>query len=204
MTGVVQRRPAAGQLPALVASRICHDLIGPLGAIANGLELLALAGVAGEEADLIGESVANATARLRFFRVAFGVAGESQGISRAEVASTLAAVSRAGRVSFEWQAAEDLPRAEARAAFLLLLCLETAMPHGGQVTVRREGAALALTGEGPRMKVEEPLWLAMQASEAAPPEAPALVHFAVLPALLLELARPLALELAPRRIVARF
>ena len=62
-------------LTALVGSRICHDLISPLGAIGNGLELLQLSGLPqGPEWALIAESVENASARIRFFRIAYGAA----------------------------------------------------------------------------------------------------------------------------------
>jgi histidine phosphotransferase ChpT len=63
------------ELTSLIGSRICHDLISPLGAIGNGVELLAMSEVAkGPEMSLIAESVENANARIRFFRVAFGAA----------------------------------------------------------------------------------------------------------------------------------
>ena len=63
-------------LAALIGSRICHDLISPIGAIGNGVELMMMDGTAKTpELALIAESVANANARIRYFRVAFGSAG---------------------------------------------------------------------------------------------------------------------------------
>ena len=60
-------------LAALIASRICHDLISPIGAIGNGVELLAMEpGGTLPEMALISESVANANDRIRFFRICFG------------------------------------------------------------------------------------------------------------------------------------
>ena len=74
-------------LAALIGSRICHDLISPIGAINNGLELVAMSGdVMSQEMELIAQSVENASARIRFFRVAFGSAG-GQLIDRAESVS---------------------------------------------------------------------------------------------------------------------
>jgi histidine phosphotransferase ChpT len=70
---------ARTDLTALVGSRICHDLVSPLGAIGNGVELLGLTGIApSPEMALIVESVENANARLRFFRIAYGAAGTDQ------------------------------------------------------------------------------------------------------------------------------
>ena len=61
-------------LAALLGSRICHDLISPIGAIGNGVELLMMeGGTPSPELVLIAESVAAANARIRFFRLAFGV-----------------------------------------------------------------------------------------------------------------------------------
>lgn len=58
---------------ALIGSRICHDLINPLGAIGNGIELLSLSGMAASpEMTLVQDSVNNATARVKFLRLAFG------------------------------------------------------------------------------------------------------------------------------------
>ena len=85
-------------LAALIGSRICHDLISPIGAISNGLELLDLAGgVQGPEMDLIADSVGNAGARIRFFRIAYGAAGD-QMLGRAEVVSVLDDMTRGGAV----------------------------------------------------------------------------------------------------------
>jgi histidine phosphotransferase ChpT len=65
----------ATEIAALIASRICHDLISPIGAIGNGMELMALSSgqeQSSPELDLISQSVENANARIRFFRIAYG------------------------------------------------------------------------------------------------------------------------------------
>ena len=78
-------------LAALIGSRICHDLISPIGAIGNGVELLMMDGAAQTpELALIAESVANANARIRFFRLAFGANAAHQKIARSEILSILA------------------------------------------------------------------------------------------------------------------
>src|SRR6478736_5467355 len=68
------------ELVALISSRICHDVISPVGAIANGLEML---GEEQDEAmreqtmDLIRKSARQASAKLQFARLAFGAAGSA-------------------------------------------------------------------------------------------------------------------------------
>ena len=67
---------------ALLGSRICHDLISPLGAIGNGVELLSLSGVRAEsELSLIARSVESANTKIRFFRIAFGATTADQLVS---------------------------------------------------------------------------------------------------------------------------
>jgi histidine phosphotransferase ChpT len=79
---------APPDLVALVGSRIAHDLANPLGAIANGVELLALTGQGNSaELQLITESVANATARIKAFRIAFGAAPPGQTVKAADIAA---------------------------------------------------------------------------------------------------------------------
>ena len=123
----------SAKLAALVGSRICHDLISPVGAINNGLELLGMSGaVEGPELELISDSVLHANARIRFFRVAFGAAGDQQ-MGRAEILSILEDVSKAGRMSYSWAPLEGSSRSDVRMVFLALLCLETALPYGARL-----------------------------------------------------------------------
>lgn len=93
-------RPSNLNLAALIGSRICHDLISPIGAINNGLELLGMtAPTEGPEFELISQSVGNASARIRFFRIAYGAASV-QLVGRAEIVSILADVM--GGAGWKW------------------------------------------------------------------------------------------------------
>ena len=72
-------------LAKLIASRICHDLISPVGAIANGMELVALTGAdITPEFELISDSVAGANARIKFYRIALGMSSADQKLGRSE------------------------------------------------------------------------------------------------------------------------
>src|ERR1700712_5356401 len=64
-------------LAALLCSRVCHDIISPVGAINNGLELLDEGGADEDAMKLIRASARNASARLQFARIAFGAAGSA-------------------------------------------------------------------------------------------------------------------------------
>ena len=69
---------SALDLGALLCSRICHDIISPVGAINNGLELLEEGGADEDAMALIKSSARNASARLQFARIAFGAAGSAR------------------------------------------------------------------------------------------------------------------------------
>ena len=146
-------------LAALLGSRICHDLISPIGAISNGLELLMMDGSqGGPEMVLISESVANANARIRFFRVAYGMAQADQRMGRSEVLSIISDLTRGGRLQIEWQSEADLFRSEVKIAFLLIQCLESAMAYGGKVVVQITDGRWTLTGSATKLRIEPQLW----------------------------------------------
>ncbi len=167
----------------LVGSRICHDLISPIGAVNNGLELLSMTGVqSGPEMNLIGESVGNASARIRFFRIAFGAAGD-QMVGQTEIESILRDLYLGARWQVSWGPTDPQPRAEVRLAFLALLCLETGMAYGGQITVTRSGPKWGLAGKADKLSIDPELWGLLAAQNPAFALKPAHVQFALLPAI---------------------
>ncbi|MDJ0857618.1 MAG: histidine phosphotransferase family protein [Dinoroseobacter sp.] len=167
-------------LTALVGSRICHDLISPLGAIGNGLELLQMAGgLETPEVALISESLENATARIRFFRIAYGEAKPEQTISGHELESALRHGFSNARLQLEFEA-RDMQRPTARLLFLGLQCMETAMPYGGQISVQGTEPNLVLIGKADRFAREYALWDCLTTKEKAYDLRPAQVQFALL------------------------
>lgn len=176
--------PEKPDIAALMGSRICHDLISPIGAIGNGVELMMLdGGPPGPELTLISESVASASARIRFFRVVFGLASAEQRIDKGEVAGLLADVMRGGRLTVDWQSQDDLSRREVKLALLLILCLETAMPHGGRITVDLSDGRRILTAHSPRLRIDPDLWevLSNPAAPVAAGIGPDQVQFLLVP-----------------------
>lgn len=179
-------------LATLIGSRICHDLISPVGAINNGLELLGMAGaVDGPELELIVDSVGNANARIRFFRIAFGAAGD-QGLGRAEVVSVLDDLSKGGRIKYSWEPVDAVSRAEVRMVFQAALCLETALPYGGEVAFSKSGETWSLSGTGRKINLDPALWSGLTTGAEAEKISPAQVQFAMLPLLLAEAGRTIA------------
>jgi histidine phosphotransferase ChpT len=192
-------------LTALLGSRICHDLISPLGAIGNGVELLALAEAAGgPELALISESVRAATARIRFFRIAFGAAVPGRRIGRAEVLAVLDDLGAGGRVRYDWQGPPELARGEVKLAFLALLCLETALPFGGRIAACPGAGGWRVEATGERLKPDSAPWDRLRQRPAGGPLAAAHVQFALLADEARRQGRMLTLSIDDGRILIGF
>jgi histidine phosphotransferase ChpT len=192
-------------LATLVGSRICHDLISPIGAIGNGLELLSLTdGDTGPEMDLISDSVQNANARIRFYRIAYGAASADQLLSKAEILSFITILARHGRFTYFWQVDEDRPRREIRCALLMLQCFEVAMPVGGDIHVRFDKNQWVMTAESHRFNRDPDLWDKIGQPENCYAFSAAQVQFALLPGFLAEAGRALSVTSSAERIIATF
>ena len=136
----------ANDLAAMLCSRICHDLINPVGAIGNGLEVLADPSQ-GEMApfarDLIANSAKQAQAKLEFARLAFGAS------STAGTEFDTRECERVGKILFEIEKADLdwtvapmlLPKNKAKMLMNMLLVASQAVPRGGLVKVAVEGEA---------------------------------------------------------------
>ncbi|MBT8411210.1 MAG: histidine phosphotransferase [Octadecabacter sp.] len=169
-------------IPALIGSRICHDLINPLGAIGNGLELLTLSGVPeGPEMALVSESVANATAKVKMMRIAFGDAAPDQMVARSDITETLAAITAGGRLGYVWNVAEDAARLDVRVALLAAMCVETALPMGGDIVITKDGNAWSVYAQHERLSLDPALWQPVSKGQSPNGVLPAQVHFALLP-----------------------
>ncbi|KAA9008887.1 histidine phosphotransferase family protein [Histidinibacterium aquaticum] len=190
------------QLSAMVASRICHDLISPIGAISNGLELMSLSTDPGDEVDLVSRSVANAQARIRFFRLAFGNAPAEQALPSGEVAALLDEMTAEARTGFDWRVTGRQPRPEVRAALLAMLCCETALPTGGTVRVVPDGDRWWIEGRGPRIDSAPEPWEMLEGTPAV--VTPATVQFALLPQALEDIGSDARVQVSERAIAISF
>ncbi|WP_406644515.1 histidine phosphotransferase family protein [Aliisedimentitalea scapharcae] len=194
----------SANLAALIGSRICHDLISPIGAITNGLELLDMAGnVPGPELDLISDSVGNAGARIRFFRVAFGAAGD-QLLGRPEVVAILDDLNRGGRLNMQWGPLDAQPRSLTRLAFLALQCLETATPYGGNAQVFCDRDDWTVTANATKLNIDEQLWSHLSSPQSDVNITPAQVQFALLPVVAAEIGRRIKVGFSETQVSIQF
>ena len=192
-------------LAALVGSRICHDLISPLGAISNGVELMGMTrGTDGAEMALINDSVSNANARIKFFRVAFGDARPDQFMGASDVRAILNANARGNRMSYHWGTDEKQRRVDVRVAFLLVQCFESALPRGGEIVVLIDRQAWTMTATGPQQRWDVDMWEALIDPLKKINHTAAFVQFALLPEALKIAGRAMHLDRTSDRIIATF
>lgn len=153
---------------SLLASRICHDLISPIGAISNGMELLVMSGLPpSPELTLIEESIANANARVRLFRLAFGSATGGQRMARGDIVKLLGDCFGTGRVQVLWEPTSDVSRVEAKIALLAVLCLEVTLPAGGKIVLRCDRGQWQMQAYGSKIRFEPEAWSLLNHSNTA-------------------------------------
>lgn len=185
------------ELSALVSTRICHDLISPIGAISNGVELLGeTAGNASPELGLIGDSVNSAAARLRFFRLAFGAAQPGTRVALSDLRDGVDALLSGGRTQIRIDAQEvQLPRLTAKLLLLALLCQEMALPLGGDSQVSLAPTGFRIETQARRLRDLEHLWKIADGTAAADHVAPGEVQFLLLGMALSDLGVPLTRQM---------
>ena len=197
--------PEKHDLSALLGSRICHDLISPIGAISNGVELLLMDGTAkGPEITLVAESVAHANARIRFFRVAFGQTWKDQRIGLAEIRSILSDLAPGSRTTVDWISPPDLSRRETKLAFLCLLCLESALGQGGRIAVERGEVRWTVTGTSQRLRIDPTLWETLSNPQAGAEIGAGHVQFLLVPEEVARQHRRLTVEISETEIRLTF
>ncbi|KRP89383.1 MULTISPECIES: histidine phosphotransferase ChpT [Bradyrhizobium] len=142
--------PDALELAALLCSRVCHDLISPVGAIVNGLEVLddnpkpedrdfAL--------DLIRKSAKTASARLQFCRLAFGAAGSSGAqIDLGDAQNMAKGHIEDGKVTLTWNLPRLLlPKNRVKLLLNMLVIAQQTIPRGGTLTIDPVGEGEAMS-----------------------------------------------------------
>ena len=184
------------KIAALIGSRICHDLISPVGAITNGLELLAMAdNTDGPEMQLLQDSALCATAKILQFRLAFGQATDGQAIGQEEFSKLLSDLYAQGRVTLTHGLTDAIPRTRAKAAMLAVMCAEQALPFGGQLSVTVTPDHCEVTAESPRLGADPMLWQFLQSPNQPYDAGPDQIQFLLLMRHMTELSLNLTAEL---------
>lgn len=149
----------------LLASRLCHDIVGPIGAVNNGMEFLEDEedpSMAEEAIGLVGVSARQAANALQFYRMAYGKAGSQVGSDLSELADLAVKRFESSKVNLDWRDRALPEKADPDLGKVLLNVIALAsecLPRGGNVVVEidtEEDRALArVTAEGTNCAIRE-------------------------------------------------
>ncbi len=169
----------------LLASRICHDLISPVGAVHNGVEFLQEMGIedGAEAVGLIAHSAQTAAARLQAFRLAYGAAGRDPNIKPEDVHETFGELIRSdGKITQDWDphgplGFDERPLGFCKLLMGVLMLAQECLPKGGKITVAADGEnRLTVTAEGQDALVREQVEDALARTLTIDDLDPRLVH----------------------------
>ena len=151
------------EFASLLCSRLCHDLLSPIGALNNGIELLA------DETDpemrarcleLLAESARASANKLKFFRLAFGAAGGfADQIDTREAKGAIEGLfGSERRIQLGWMVSDpSLPKSAIKILLNLALIAGDALVRGGRLDVGAEGGEIVVRAEGPRLVLDTEL-----------------------------------------------
>lgn len=146
-------------LAALLCSRVCHDLINPVGMVNTGLEVLddeSNADMHGDAIDLIRNASRQANAKLNFLRDAFGAAGSAPGIFPLdEIKKKTMDMYADSKATLNWQiSADGLEKSKARLLMNMIMIAVNTIPRGGDVVISGEDSQLKLVATGRRAELK--------------------------------------------------
>ena len=152
------------EFSALMVSRVCHDLVGPLGAVVNGLEVLEDerdAAMRDDALKLVASSANQALARIQFMRIAFGAAGSAGAeLDLNEVGRLVAGLLEGGKVTLEWSVPQaHWPKNWAKLLMNAALLGADCLPRGGLVRVEASAdsatPAFKVVASSPHVRLAE-------------------------------------------------
>lgn len=153
----------AADLAALLCARICHDLVGPVGALETGLDLLNdedNLDMHDDAIELIKIGAEQASAKLKFLRIAFGAGGSAPAVMASDELERLGrGVYPDGKIVFDWKMEVDgLSKPAARVLLNLVMLSAQAIPLGGTVVINAkivdENSAISLTCTGNKARLD--------------------------------------------------
>ena len=158
-------------LAALLCSRVCHDVISPVGAIINGLEMLEEEKDAEMRAmalELVKKSATTASARLQFCRLAFGAAGSAgASIDTGDAEKVTRGLIGESKISLAWSGTRQLmPKNKVKLILNLCLIAIACIPRGGIVSVlidgEGEGTTFAVAARGTNARLAQSVPAALE------------------------------------------
>ncbi len=158
----------------LLASKLCHDLVSPVSAINNGVELIEDIGgpMVDEAMKLIGDSAQKASHRLRLYRLAYGRAGSEENVAARDMRHVAQRHLEGNKITLDWPEDQPSEAAAAQRGYLktllnLVLVGEESLAYGGTLTLRAdENGGCAVESVGRNAHLSLPLQAALEGASA--------------------------------------
>jgi len=172
------------RISEILISKICHDLVSPVGAVNNGVEFLTEVGADAlqDGLSLIEHSARQASVRLQLFRMSYGAGGSDAKVTGKMIYETFQNYVAGTKTTFGWDLLNDMPDEDLPAGFmktLLNMCLfvHEAMPKGGAVTiVLNDDGSMTVKGAAEMIKPKDGAVEAYNADIAVDDVTPKSVH----------------------------
>lgn len=201
-------RDVAAILADLTASRIAHEVVGPIGAINNGLELIQELGddAGGDATALVAASAKAAGTRLQFYRMAYGRAGF--GVTNlADLRAVAAALfDGAPRHDLAWPLPPVLPSIGVGVGRLVLILAEIAkeaLPRGGVVRISISEETVDVSAENGEVGLPEPMPAVLSGSVGASDLSPGTVHGALAQHFATDIGWTISVDTAPEGLTLK-
>lgn len=148
----------------VLISKICHDLVSPVGAVNNGVEFLADMNGADDGLQdglgLIEHSAHQASVRLQLFRMCYGAGGSDAKITGKMIYETFQNFINGTKTTMEWDLLNDMPDEDLPAGYLktvlnFMVFAHEAMPKGGKIKVNYDGTSMIISAQSDRIKPKD-------------------------------------------------
>ncbi|MBX2834370.1 MAG: hypothetical protein KTR28_05290 [Micavibrio sp.] len=167
----------------LLTSKICHDLISPIGAVNNGIEFMVEMGGGDEATDLIAYSAKSASSKLQAFRMAYGAGGADGSIKPEDVHKAVEAMIEAdGKVKQVWDPYADFgygferPEGFAKALICAFLLALDSLPKGGELDIEGVQGGLKVVATGQNAVFKELVPQALMGDVETSQLSPKIIH----------------------------
>jgi histidine phosphotransferase ChpT len=160
----------------LLSSRLCHDLVGPIGAVSNGMELMEDEefGTSDDALRLASNSARQAADTLQFYRLAYGMAGARLGSDLSELRDLAAGYLTKSKAALDWQAVsvpEGAPDGLGKLLLNMIALADEMLPRGGSLSINLApsssggiDASVTASGEGAGLREDTEPALAQDVS----------------------------------------
>ena len=146
----------------ILISKLCHDLVSPVGAVNNGIEFLSDMGVDGlqDGLGLIEHSARQASVRLQMFRMCYGAGGSDSKVTGKMIYETFQNYIKDTKCTLDWDLMNHIPDSDVPAGFMksllnLMVMAQEAMPKGGVISVKMNDKSMIVSGSSDTIRPKE-------------------------------------------------